>query len=196
LKLAQTNLSEKRATLALTPALSPEERENPAPSPEISRGGIRAASTVSLTPWLQPGVQSSAATVNRFNGLSRASQAVETAEKFFAEPGHRAKAAVSMKGYAHNSGRTASAPASWSAPALWRFDHDKKAAEGCRTTRPRGVLSVSLTPWLQPGVQSRAATVNRFNGLSRASQAVETAGKNFTPAKHRAKATVSMKGPA
>jgi hypothetical protein len=57
---------------------------------------------VSLTPWLQPGVKRPHETTNRFNGLSRARKAVETAEEFSASAGHRAEATVLMRGAARN----------------------------------------------------------------------------------------------
>ena len=68
-----------------------------------------------------------------------------------------------------------------------------KAAEGCRTPRPRGVADVSLTPWLQPGVKRNREMPNRFNSFPLHEEAVETAGNFSSPAVHRAKATVLMR---
>jgi hypothetical protein len=65
--------------------------------PEGRAPCIRGVSVFSLTPWLQPGVKRRGITTNRFNGLPDAWQAVKTAEEVFADVGHRAKAAVSMK---------------------------------------------------------------------------------------------------
>jgi hypothetical protein len=79
-------------------------------------------------------------------------------------------------------GGAAVAPASWTAPALWRF------------SKPRGVSGVSLTPWLQPGVKRHRETQNRFNGFPSRAEAVETAGDFPTRLVHRAEATVLMRG--
>ena len=90
--------------------------------------------------------------------------------------------------------RTSIAPASWTAPAPWRFSRGgRKAAEGCRSPKPRGVSGVSLTPWLQPGVSRNARIENRFNGLSARGEAVETAGIFPARSVHRAEATVLMR---
>ena len=54
-------------------------------------------------------------------------------------------------------------------------------------------LAVSLTPWLQPGVKCSQRAMNRFNGLARGAEAVETAGGFSVSNLHRAKATVLMR---
>jgi hypothetical protein len=62
------------------------------------RAGVRAGvKPISLTPWLQPGVKRSQRAMNRFNGLSQGSEAVETASGFSAGNFHRAKATVLMR---------------------------------------------------------------------------------------------------
>jgi hypothetical protein len=92
------------------------------------------------------------------------------------------------------NGGNAVAPASWSAPALRRFSRGgRKAAEGCRSPKPRGVSDVSFTPWLQPGVKRNARIENRFNGFSPRGKAVETAGVFPPHVFHRAEATVLMR---
>jgi len=43
------------------------------------------------------------------------------------------------------SGSSAIAPASWNAPVLWRFSRaGRKAAEGCRTPKPRGISGAAF----------------------------------------------------
>ena len=87
------------------------------------------------------------------------------------------------------------APASWSAPVLWRFDHGGQKRQRAAAVQNLAEFGgVSLTPWLQPGVERPPGTTNRFNGLSRARKAVETAGDFLSAAVHRAKATVLMRG--
>ena len=68
-----------------------------------------------------------------------------------------------------------------------------KAAAGCRTPSPRGGAGVALTPWLQPGVGRLQKAMNRFNGLSRRAEAVETAHGFSAGSLHRADATVLMR---
>ena len=53
--------------------------------------------------------------------------------------------------------------------------------------------ALSLTPWLQPGVRTGQRTRNRFNGFSRHSKAVETAGRHTLTDLHRAKAAVLVR---
>jgi hypothetical protein len=54
-------------------------------------------------------------------------------------------------------------------------------------------LGFSLTPWLQPGEKCATIATNRFNGLSPATEAVETAVTHASDLFHRAEATVLLK---
>ena len=83
-------------------------------------------------------------------------------------------------------GGKAIAPAFWTAPALWRFSHaGQKAAEGCRTPKPRGI-SVAAFGLSRRDSQKTARRFNAGNGLACASSPAGTAenARPFRPS-HR-----------